>query len=200
MTQLSKDAELAQLRQQLQPHFLFNSLNSINALVITQPKKAREMILLLSDFLRGTIRKDTQSWVSLSDELNYLKMYLDIERVRFGHRLEVEFEMDENCLTQKIPQLLIQPLLENAIKHGIGKQVEGGQITITSNEDVGVYTLRVINSGILQMQDGHEGFGLQSTRSRLKLLFGDKASFTIEATKNNIVEAKIIMPVQGVPA
>lgn len=173
MTQLSKDAELAQLRQQLQPHFLFNSLNSINALVITQPKKAREMILLLSDFLRGTIRKDTQSWVSLADELNYLKMYLDIERVRFGHRLEVEFELEENCLTQKIPQLLIQPLLENAIKHGL--------YGVTGEVKIQFQAKKADNYLVVSVRNPFEpnsssaegtGFGLSSVERRLYLLFG----------------------------
>src|SRR5690606_37486407 len=119
MNELSREAELTQLRQQLQPHFLFNSLNSISALTVSQPKKARDMVLQLSDFLRGTIRKDHQQWVSLEEELSYLKMYLDIERVRFGHRLEIEFHVTEEVTQMRLPQLLIQPLLENAIKHGL---------------------------------------------------------------------------------
>lgn len=173
MAQLSKDAELAQLRQQLQPHFLFNSLNSINALVISQPKKAREMILLLSDFLRGTIRKDTQSWVTLEDELNYLKMYLDIERVRFGHRLEVEFEVDEASLLNKIPQLLIQPLLENAIKHGL--------YGVTGEVKIRFQAFRAESYLLIQVENPFEansssaegtGFGLSSVERRLFLLFG----------------------------
>ena len=131
------------------------------------------MILLLSDFLRGTIRKDTQSWVSLSDELNYLKMYLDIERVRFGHRLEVEFEMDENCLTQKIPQLLIQPLLENAIKHGL--------YGVTGEVKIQFQAKNIDNYLVLRVQNPFEpnsssaegtGFGLSSVERRLYLLFG----------------------------
>ncbi len=101
MLQLSKEAELAQLRQQLQPHFLFNSLNSINALVVTQPKKAREMVLQLSEFLRSTIRKDSQKWITLEEELDHLKKYLDIERVRFGHRLEVDFQVGEEFFSDQ---------------------------------------------------------------------------------------------------
>lgn len=175
MIQLSKDAELAQLRQQLQPHFLFNSLNSINALVITQPKKAREMILLLSEFLRGTIRKDTQSWVTLTDEINYLKMYLDIERVRFGHRLEVRFEVEESGYAMKIPQLLIQPLLENAIKHGLYGVTGEVQIRFKAQKSDNYLMVQVENpfdsSGTVA--EG-TGFGLSSVERRLYLLFGRK--------------------------
>ena len=90
---LTKEAELFKLRQQLQPHFLFNSLNSINALISVQPEQARKMIQQLSDFLRGTLKKEDQQWVNLSEELQYLQLYLDIEKVRFGHRLSDDNKM-----------------------------------------------------------------------------------------------------------
>jgi sensor histidine kinase YesM len=109
MNELSKEAELTQLRQQLQPHFLFNSLNSINALVVSQPHKAREMVIQLSEFLRGTIRKDPQKWLLISEELAYLQLYLDIEKVRFGHRLNIKIKVEESAESLQIPQLLIQP-------------------------------------------------------------------------------------------
>jgi two-component system LytT family sensor kinase len=173
MLQLSKDAELAQLRQQLQPHFLFNSLNSINALVGTQPQKAREMVLQLSEFLRGTIRKDSQSWISLQEELNYLKMYLDIERVRFGHRLIVDFQVGDEVNSVKLPQLLIQPLVENAIKHGL--------YGVTGEVRIQVIGRRADNYFILEVSNPFDpestpaegtGFGLSSVSRRLFLLFG----------------------------
>src|SRR6478735_1719965 len=100
---LTKEAELFKLRQQLQPHFLFNSLNSISALTGMQPEKARHMIQQLSDFLRGTLRKDEQQWSTLSEELDYLQLYLDIEKVRFGYRLKTEISQDETSLQMKIP-------------------------------------------------------------------------------------------------
>lgn len=175
MLQLSKEAELAQLRQQLQPHFLFNSLNSINALVVTQPKKAREMVLQLSEFLRGTIRKDAQKWISLEEELNYLKMYLDIERVRFGHRLEVDFKVAEEFYQIKLPQLLIQPLVENAIKHGLYGVTGGVKIEIFGKKEGGDFVLEVINPFDPEATptDG-TGFGLSSVERRLFLFFGRK--------------------------
>jgi two-component system, LytTR family, sensor kinase len=173
LLQLSKDAELAQLRQQLQPHFLFNSLNSINALVISQPQKAREMVLQLSDFLRGTIRKDSQKWIPLEEELNYLKMYLEIERVRFGHRLQVEFRVEEALLSLKIPQLLIQPLVENAIKHGLYGLTGEVKIQVTGVRDGSYFIMEVVNPFDPEsiVPEG-TGFGLSSVGRRLFLLFG----------------------------
>jgi two-component system, LytTR family, sensor kinase len=175
MIELSKEAELAQLRQQLQPHFLFNSLNSINALVVSQPQKAREMVLLLSDFLRGTIRRDMQTWVNLEEEVNYLKMYLDIERVRFGHRLKVNISVEKEAEQAKLPPLLIQPLVENAIKHGL--------YGITGEVEIQVECKKAGNYLSLEIQNPFDpeyvgaegtGFGLSSVERRLYLLFGRK--------------------------
>src|SRR6201996_4494560 len=116
---LSREAELYNLRQQLQPHFLFNSLNSINALIGFKPDEARRMIHQLSDFLRGTLKKDDQLLVPLSDELQHLNLYLDIEKVRFGHRLQTEISCDERSGTSMLPSMLLQPIVENAIKFGL---------------------------------------------------------------------------------
>src|SRR6187431_318767 len=116
---LSKEAELFKLRQQLQPHFLFNSLNSINALIGSRPEEARKMVQQLSDFLRGTLKKEDTQWVTLQEELQYLQLYLDIEKVRFGNRLATAINADENTATMKLPALLLQPIVENAIKFGL---------------------------------------------------------------------------------
>src|SRR5215207_9764105 len=114
---LSKEAELYRLRQQLQPHFLFNSLNSINALIGSKPQQARTMIQQLSDFLRGTLKKEDHQWISLEEELQHLNLYLEIEKVRFGHRLStcVKNETDKSI---QLPVMLLQPIVENAIKFG----------------------------------------------------------------------------------
>ncbi|RYF49615.1 MAG: sensor histidine kinase, partial [Cytophagaceae bacterium] len=116
---MERDAELYNLRQQLQPHFLFNSLNSINALIGFKPELARKMIHQLSDFLRGTLKKDDQLLVPLTDELAHLNLYLEIEKVRFGHRLQTEISCDDKCGESVLPSLLLQPLVENAIKFGL---------------------------------------------------------------------------------
>lgn len=175
MNELSREAELTQLRQQLQPHFLFNSLNSISALTVSQPQKAREMVLQLSDFLRGTIRKDHNQWISLEEELNYLKMYLDIERVRFGHRLEVVFDLEEEVKNMRLPQLLIQPLLENAIKHGLYGVTEDVKIVVQAYKEQNYLMLKIENpfDPVVAAPKG-TGFGLSSVDRRLFLLFGRK--------------------------
>lgn len=175
MNELSREAELTQLRQQLQPHFLFNSLNSISALTVSQPTKAREMVLQLSDFLRGTIRKDHQQWVSLEDELGYLKMYLDIERVRFGHRLEVVFDVADEVKLMLLPQLLIQPLLENAIKHGLYGVTGDVKITLRAFKEQSYLMVRIENPYDPEIAAPKgAGFGLSSVDRRLFLLFGRK--------------------------
>ncbi|GMQ29063.1 sensor histidine kinase [Algoriphagus confluentis] len=175
MLELAKEAELTQLRQQLQPHFLFNSLNSINSLVVSQPQRAREMVLLLSDFLRGTIRKDLQSRVELREELQTLKMYLEIERIRFGHRLTVDFHIGEGTESIRIPQLLIQPLVENAIKHGLYGVAGEVKIEIRAQLDGNYLILEVKNpfDPTASTQSG-TGFGLSSVERRLFLIFGRK--------------------------
>src|SRR6201996_8110995 len=127
---LARDAELYNLRQQLQPHFLFNSLNSINALIGFKPDQARTMIHQLSDFLRGTLKKDDQLLVPLTDELQHLTLYLDIEKVRFGHRLETEISCDEHCNEAVLPTMLLQPIVENAIKFGLYDTTEKVTISI----------------------------------------------------------------------
>lgn len=175
MNELSREAELTQLRQQLQPHFLFNSLNSISALTVLQPSKAREMVLQLSDFLRGTIRKDHRQWLSLEEELNYLKLYLDIERVRFGHRLDVDIEVNEEVKQLRLPQLLIQPLLENAIKHGLYGITEEVKITLHAMKEQNYLMVKIENpfDPDVAAPKG-TGFGLSSVDRRLFLLFGRK--------------------------
>ncbi len=175
MNELSKEAELTELRQQLQPHFLFNSLNSINALVVSQPQKAREMVLQLSEFLRGTIRKDSHQWLELEEELNYLNLYLDIEKVRFGHRLTVDFSLSEDAKNLKLPQLLIQPLLENAIKYGLYGQTESVLIRFSALREQNYLHVSISNPYDLETSAPKgTGFGISSIERRLFLLFGRK--------------------------
>ena len=197
---LVKEMELKTIKSHINPHFIFNALNSIRALVDENPERARTAITELSNLLRSSMQAEKQETVPFERELNIVKDYLALEHIRFEDRLRVEYDIDEDTLDQPIPPMMLQTLVENAIKHGISKAKEGGTIKIISDFRQSHHELIVQNSGTISEIADPEGFGLQSTRSRLKLLFGDKASFTIEATKNNIVEAKIIMPVQGVPA
>jgi two-component sensor histidine kinase len=197
---LVKEMELKTIKSHINPHFIFNALNSIRALVDENPVRARTAITELSNLLRSSMQAEKQETVPFERELNIVKDYLALEYIRFEDRLNVEYDIDEDTLDQPIPPMMLQTLVENAIKHGISKLKEGGTIKIISDFRQSHHELIVQNSGTIAEIPDAEGFGLNSTRSRLKLLFGNKASFTIEAAMNNIVEAKIIMPVQAVPA
>lgn len=174
MEKLAREAELSSLRQQLQPHFLFNSLNSISALVGTKPEKARQMIQELSDFLRGTIKKDDQQLVSLEEEIRHLNLYLEIEKVRFGHRLKTEIMQEEITRRMLLPSLLLQPLVENAIKFGLYDTI--GEITIrlsakAADNHLFIRVENPFDPETSQARPG-TGFGLTSVQRRLYLLYG----------------------------
>ena len=171
---LARDAELNKLRQQLQPHFLFNSLNSISALTGQQPEKARHMIQQLSDFLRGTLRNEGQQWVSLKNEMEYLQLYLDIEKVRFGYRLQYKTNCDEAALQMMLPAMLLQPLVENAIKFGLYDTIGEVDILILAKANNGMLEVMVQNpyDESTAMPVKGTGFGIASIRRRLFLLFG----------------------------
>ena len=169
----SKEAELFKLRQQLQPHFLFNSLNSISALTASNPEKARHMIHQLSDFLRGTLKKDEQQWNTLEEELQYLQLYLDIEKVRFGHRLQTELIFSDEALRYKLPAMLLQPVVENAIKFGLYDTT--GEVLIRLEGTVNNNNLKVTVQNPFDPETAQPvkgtGFGLSSIQRRLFLLF-----------------------------
>ena len=170
---LSKEAELFKLRQQLQPHFLFNSLNSISALIGSNPVQARSMIHQLSDFLRTTLRKDEEQWIKMEEELVSLELYLEIEKVRFGHRLSTSITKDEKSLQMMIPPMLLQPVVENAIKFGLYDTTDAVtiQISVLSEND----TLKVVVQNPFDPETASPrhgtGFGLNSVKRRLYLLF-----------------------------
>jgi LytS/YehU family sensor histidine kinase len=169
---LAKETELSSLRQQLQPHFLFNSLNSISALAGSRPEQARLMIQQLSDFLRGTIKRDDQQQVTLAEELTHLNLYLEIEKVRFGHRLKTEIEKQEITLDKKLPPLLLQPIVENAIKFGLYDTI--GEITIrvqASFDDNHLIILVENPFDPTTSQPKGTGFGLTAVERRLYLLY-----------------------------
>jgi two-component system, LytTR family, sensor kinase len=171
---MAKDAELNKLRQQLQPHFLFNSLNSISALTGSQPEKARHMIQQLSDLLRGTLKNEEQLWTTFEEELNYLKLYLDIEKVRFGHRLQTQILYDDPMLQMKLPSMLLQPLVENAIKFGLYDTLGEVTILIAAKNKNNMLEVTVENpfDETTAAPIKGTGFGLSSIKRRLYLLFG----------------------------
>jgi LytS/YehU family sensor histidine kinase len=180
---LSKEAELYKLRQQLQPHFLFNSLNSISALISQQPEQARKMIYQLSDFLRATLRKEEEQWVKMEEELQTLELYLDIEKVRFGHRLSAVIEKEEDCLQMHLPPMLLQPVMENAIKFGLYDTTEAVTIYLSVFKENDYLKVVVKNPFDLETSSPRRGtgFGLNSVKRRLYLLFA----------RNDLVETRV---------
>jgi len=181
---MSKEAELFKLRQQIQPHFLFNALNSINSLIGSRPKDARQMTQKLSEFLRGTLKREDEDLLSLQDEVNHLNLYLDLEQVRFGHRLEIKRELADECLEARIPSLLIQPLIENAIKYGLYGTTESLLISLRcwisrNNLQIEVRNPFEEDSSAI----GGTGFGLPSVKRRLYLIYG--RTDLLEARREN---------------
>ena len=192
---LAKEAELFKLRQQLQPHFLFNSLNSINALIGSRPEEARKMVQQLSDFLRGTIKKEEKQWVTLQEELQYLNLYLDIEKVRFGNRLSTVIEADETTRPLKLPALLLQPIVENAIKFGLYDTTGDTVIKIFAAKEDNNLLIKVQNPFDPETSSPQQGtgFGLKSVQRRLYLLFA-RNDLLKTAIKENIFTTTVKIP------
>lgn len=182
--QLRKEAELFKLRQQLQPHFLFNSLNSINALIGKQPQDARKMVQQLSDYLRNNMRKEDHEQVSIHDELSDLQLYLGIELVRFGHRMNIDKRFDVPNQERMMPPFLIQPLVENAIKFGLYGTIGTVTIEIEAFEKNNILTFKITNPfDTTNVTPKGTGFGLSSIRRRLYLLYARNDLLHIEQSK-----------------
>jgi two-component system, LytTR family, sensor histidine kinase AlgZ len=173
---LARDAELKALRAQLDPHFLFNSLNSISALTASDPAAARKMCLLLADFLRDTLRFGGTHRITLKDELGVVQRYLAIEQVRLGSRLNMTIEVSDTALATLIPPLVLQPLVENAVLHGIAHMLEGGTISITGELDKSILRVRVANPADADRpRNRRPGFGLMLVRERLQSQYAGAA-------------------------
>lgn len=193
---LAREAELFKLRQQLQPHFLFNSLNSINALIGTRPAEARKMVQQLSDFLRGTIKKEDTQWVTLGEELQYLQLYLEIEKVRFGNRLTTVVDCKGNASDLKMPSLLLQPIVENAIKFGLYDTTGDTVIRISAEQDEkNNLVIRVDNPFDPETSSPKQGtgFGLSSLKRRLYLLFA-RTDLLQTSAEGNIFTTTVQIP------
>lgn len=172
MKVLAQDAELRALRAQIDPHFLFNSLNSISALTMQNPKAARDMTIKLADFFRISLKLGAQEFITLEEELALIRMFLDIEKVRFGARLKFEERISENALQTRIPPLLLQPLVENAIRHGVAHLVEGGTIQLSTHVNGKLLNIVVENPVDPDtMLSKGTGVGLDNVRKRLHALY-----------------------------
>lgn len=194
---LSKEAELNKLRHQLQPHFLFNSLNSVYALTIVNPKEAGTMITRLASFLRGTLKRDDDVWVSVAEEMEYIGLYLDIEKVRFSHRLNIDLQIAEETLNLRLPGTILQPIVENAIKFGLYNTAAAITIALHVKMEKGHLVIVVQNPFDPEMKATEgTGFGLTAIRRRLYLLFADERLLQTNVVGHNIFETTLKIPQQ----
>jgi len=192
---LVKDLELKTIKSHINPHFIFNALNSIRALVDENPERARTAITQLSNILRSSMQAETLELAPMSRELGIIKDYLALEKIRFEERLNVIYDIDNDTLRSPVPPMMLQTLVENALKHGISKLKEGGDIKIVSLFANNHHEMSVQNTGHLIEPFNEEGFGIASTQSRLNLLYGKEAIFQLKEIKDNVVEAKVCIPI-----
>lgn len=191
---LVRQLELNTIKAHINPHFIFNSLNGIRALIDENPAQARTAITQLSNILRSSLSAEKAETVSLEQELKIVKDYLALESMRFEDRLKISFDVDEKTLPHPVPPMMLQTLVENAIKHGISKRLKGGVINIVSDIRQDKHELVVQNTGHLNGYAKSSGFGISSTKDRLNLLYGEKASFEIKQLDEELVEARVLMP------
>lgn len=192
-------AQLQTLKMQLQPHFLFNTLNGIAGLVRDSRNKAAvDMIVGLSDLLRYTLENAGKQEVPLKEELEFLELYLDIQQMRFSDRLKVEMQVSPDTLDALVPNLILQPLVENAIRHGISRRMASGTIRVTAERDGELLRITIYDDGPgLRRDDGLttvEGVGLSNTRARLSQLYGEEQRFTLSDREGGGVTATLVIP------
>lgn len=190
-----KELELKTIKSHINPHFIFNSLNSIRALVDENPERARKAITELSNILRSSMQAEKSETVTLQRELNIVEDYLALEHMRFEERLKVEMDIDPDTLGHQVPPMMLQTLVENSIKHGISKLVHGGVVRIVADFKEDHLELLVQNTGQLNLNVNGDGFGIKSTQDRLNLMYQGKATFAIRNMGTNMVESKVTMPV-----
>jgi LytS/YehU family sensor histidine kinase len=197
---MAHEAQLKMLRYQLNPHFLFNTLNAISTLILErQIDPANRMVTKLSSFLRYSLDNDPMQKITLSQELGALQLYLDIEKVRFEDRLNLELDIEDEARSALIPSLLLQPLVENAIKYGIARSDKGSTLLIAAKVFAGDLLLEVCDDGPgVELVDGQipdaTGVGLRNTRERLVELYGSKHSFRLKKTDPHGLTINIRIP------
>jgi LytS/YehU family sensor histidine kinase len=191
---LVKEAELSALKYQINPHFIFNSLNSISSLTLSNPKLAQEMTIKLSAFMRNTISKNEKQKKSLKEEINNAKLYLEIEKIRFADKFEFYDEISEECSTIEVPGMILQPLMENAIKHGVYESLGKVMIKLYCRDENDYFIIVVENNFDPEsVPRKGEGIGLKNIRSRLKLIYNYDNLLRTEQDKNTF-RASIFIP------
>lgn len=197
---VAKDAQLRVLLAQVNPHFIFNCLNSLRALIIEDPPRAQSMVTELANMLRYSLQSGKTEAVSLETELEAVSAYLKLEAIRLEERLRIKIDMDPNSLDTRIPPMLLQTLVENGVKHGVARLAHGGEIRVASQMRNGALEIRVQNSGQLAESTGSTRVGLENIRQRLHLLYGDAASLVLRNQDAEFVIAEVSIPLAKSPA
>lgn len=185
------------LRAQINPHFMFNALNSIRALILEEPKKAQKGITQLSNILRSSLVADRKTTISLKEELKTIEDYLALEKVRYEERLQIAWNTDPDTLNVEVPPMMLQTLVENAIKHGVQKAAKWGFVEINTSKTNEYLEIKIRNTGVLERNNNTRvdgGFGLPNTEKRLNILYGPNARFEIFQEDNQTVCAVIKIP------
>ncbi len=191
---LAKTTELELLKTQLNPHFLFNALNSIKALVIINPEQSRDAIVKLSELLRFTLQYGKERLIPVKDEITEVRKYLELEQLRFGKRLKIEYQIDENTLSRTLPPAIVLTLAENAVKHGVAKELEDSIVVISTSLADDYLIIKITNNGCYNPAET-TGIGLKHITKRLDEIFQNKAIFSIYQEDKNVVAA-IKIPLQ----
>lgn len=191
---ISKEAQLSNLSAQLNPHFFFNSLNNIKSLIIDDPVAARRAVDLMAELLRSSLYDGDQKLVTLQEELDLVRDYLELETLRLEERLQSSISVDDTLLQQHVPRLSIQTLVENAIKHGVAQQKRGGAVIITVARQGALMAIHVQNPGQLDKTETASGLGLKNLQERIQLQYTGRGSVEITAVENGTVLATLLIP------
>jgi two-component system, LytTR family, sensor kinase len=189
------ESELTSFRAQMNPHFIFNSLNSIKALVDENPGKAREAIMMLSSILRNNMMPSKSATVLMKDEWSLVEKYLQLEKIRFEDRLNVRLHLQPEFSAVEVPSFMLQTLVENAIKHGISKRVEGGDVEMSTSREGDRLRVDIYNTGTLRRSPGSQGIGLLNTQQRLALIYGDRAELRLTQQEERVL-CSLFIPIQ----
>lgn len=188
------EAQLKMLQAQIEPHFLFNTLANVTALISTDPPLARQLLERLIVYLRASLSRTRADKTTLADEIELLRAYLDICRIRMGERLRYTLDVPPELSTQTFPPMLLQPLVENAIKHGLEPRIGAGELHVTASNSAGLLRIAVQDNGVGFADTAGDGTGLANVRARLAALYGDKARLELEQNRDGGVTARLELP------
>lgn len=195
----AKDAELRALKSQLNPHFLFNALNSIRALIVEDPERGQAAVTKLAEMLRYALQSSAAETVTLGAEMRFVEAYLALEQIRFEERLNVRLAIEPETLERAVPPMIVQTLVENAVKHGIARRRDGGNIDLTARLDAGRLSIRVRNDGGMAQPspETSQQLGLRNVEERLRLLFGPDSSIKLFEDGHDSVTAELSLPARA---